>query len=43
VAIVIEAGGTGSNAAAPAVCHTIAAYSPVAFDPELCGQDAEAN
>jgi penicillin-binding protein 2 len=43
VAIVIEAGGTGSNAAAPAVCHTMSAYGPVAFDPELCGQDAEAN
>ena len=43
VAIVIEAGGTGSNAAAPAVCHTMSAYGPIAFDPELCGQDAEAN
>lgn len=43
VAVIVEAAGTGSSAAAPAVCATIAAYSESAFDPELCGEDAEAN
>jgi penicillin-binding protein 2 len=41
VAVVIEAGGTGSSAAAPAVCRTISAY--LAFDAALCGDNAEAN
>ena len=36
VAVVIENGGTGANAAAPAVCSTMAAY--LTFDPALCGQ-----
>ena len=36
VAVVIEHGGTGANAAAPAVCTTMAAN--LAFDPDLCGQ-----
>ncbi|MGD9694376.1 MAG: penicillin-binding protein 2 [Thermoleophilia bacterium] len=35
VAVVIARGGTGANAAAPAVCGTIAAY--LKFDPALCG------
>ena len=43
VAVVIEAAGTGSSAAAPTVCRTIAAYSETSFDPGLCGEDAEAN
>jgi penicillin-binding protein 2 len=43
VAVVIEAAGTGSSAAAPTVCRTIAAYAETSFDPGLCGQDAEAN
>jgi penicillin-binding protein 2 len=43
VAVVIEAAGTGSSAAAPTVCKTIAAYSETSFDPALCGEDAEAN
>jgi penicillin-binding protein 2 len=43
VAVVIEAAGTGSSAAAPTVCRTIAAYSETSFDPALCGEDAEAN
>ena len=43
VAVVIEAAGTGSSAAAPTVCKTIAAYSETSFDPGLCGEDAEAN
>ena len=38
VAVVIEAAGTGSSAAAPAVCRTIAAYSETSFDPALCGE-----
>ena len=36
VAIVIQNGGTGANAAAPAVCSTMSAY--LAFDANLCGQ-----
>jgi penicillin-binding protein 2 len=43
VAVVIEHGGTGANAAAPAVCRTISAYGPTKFDPSLCGADAVAN
>ncbi len=43
VAVVIEAAGTGSSAAAPTVCRTIAAYPETSFDPALCGEDAEAN
>jgi penicillin-binding protein 2 len=43
VAVVIEAAGTGSSAAAPTVCKTIAAYSETSFDPGLCGDGAEAN
>ncbi len=35
VAVVIERGGTGANAAAPAVCSTIGAY--LKFDANLCG------
>jgi penicillin-binding protein 2 len=41
VAVIIEAGGTGASAAAPAVCETMAANLP--FDPELCGTGAVAN
>jgi penicillin-binding protein 2 len=37
VAIVVEHGGTGASAAAPAVCNVIAAYTPTRFDPSLCG------
>jgi len=37
VAIVVEHGGTGATSAAPAVCHTIAAYEPTHFDGDLCG------
>jgi len=36
VAVVIEHGGTGANAAAPAVCSTMAAN--LGFKPSLCGQ-----
>ena len=36
VSVVIEHGGTGANAAAPAVCSTMAAY--LKFDRGLCGQ-----
>jgi hypothetical protein len=43
VAVVIEAAGTGSSAAAPTVCQTMAAYSETSFDPALCGEGAEAN
>jgi penicillin-binding protein 2 len=43
VAVVIEAAGTGSSAAAPTVCKTIAAYSDTSFDPGLCGDGAVAN
>jgi penicillin-binding protein 2 len=43
VAVVIEAAGTGSSAAAPTVCKTMAAYSETSFDPALCGEGAEAN
>jgi len=39
VAIVIERGGTGANAAAPAVCTTMAAWEE--FDPALCGVPVE--
>jgi penicillin-binding protein 2 len=35
VSVVIERGGTGANAAAPAVCSTMAAN--LKFDPDLCG------
>lgn len=41
VAVVIERGGTGSNAAAPAVCATVAAFEN-SFDPDLCGVPVEA-
>ncbi len=41
VAIVIERGGTGANAAAPAVCRTIAAFRK--FDPARCGVTSVAN
>jgi len=37
VAVVIEHGGYGASAAAPAVCGTIAAYGPTKFNPNLCG------
>ena len=37
VAVVIEHGGYGASAAAPAVCGTIAAYGPTSFNPSLCG------
>jgi penicillin-binding protein 2 len=37
VAVVIEHGGYGASAAAPAVCQTIAAYAPTAFPPSHCG------
>ena len=43
VAVVTEAAGTGSSAAAPTVCRTIAVTSETSFDPALCGEDAEAN
>jgi penicillin-binding protein 2 len=41
VAVVIEQGGQGANAAAPAVCQTMAAY--LRFDSDLCGGGAKAN
>ena len=41
VAIVIERGGTGANAAAPAVCRTMAAFRK--FDPARCGVTSVAN
>lgn len=41
VAVVIEQGGQGANAAAPAVCQTMAAY--LRFDADLCGGGAKAN
>lgn len=41
VAVVIEQGGQGANAAAPAVCQTMAAY--LRFDRDLCGGGATAN
>ncbi len=41
VAVVIEHGGTGANAAAPAVCTTMAAN--LKFDPNLCGQPVESH
>lgn len=41
VAIVVENGGTGANAAAPAVCQVMAAY--LKFDNDSCGSGAEAN
>lgn len=41
VAVVIEQGGQGANAAAPAVCRTMAAY--LRFGANLCGGGAEAN
>lgn len=41
VAVVIEQGGQGANAAAPAVCQTMAAY--LKFDPGDCGGGATAN
>ena len=36
VAVIIEHGGTGANAAAPAVCSTMAAF--LAYEPKLCGR-----
>lgn len=41
VAIVIENGGTGANAAAPAVCQVMSAY--LRFDGAACGSGARAN
>lgn len=41
VAVVIERGGTGANAAAPVVCEAMAAHLRV--DPESCGSGAVAN
>lgn len=41
VAVVIEQGGQGANAAAPAVCETMAAY--LEFAAEDCGGGATAN
>ncbi|MBY0397012.1 MAG: hypothetical protein K2X91_11175, partial [Thermoleophilia bacterium] len=41
VAVVIERGGTGANAAAPVVCEAVAAHLDV--DPERCGTGALAN
>ena len=41
VAVVVEQGGQGANAAAPAVCQTMAAY--LRFDPDMCGGGAQAN
>lgn len=41
VAVVIEQGGQGANAAAPAVCQTMAAY--LRFGADLCGGGAKAN
>jgi cell division protein FtsI/penicillin-binding protein 2 len=37
VAVIIEHGGVGATAAAPAVCATIAAYGPTKFNPNFCG------
>jgi len=37
VAVIIEHGGVGATAAAPAVCATIAAYGPTKFNPNICG------
>jgi len=41
VAVIIEHGGVGATAAAPAVCGTIAAYGPTKFNPHLCGIPAK--
>jgi len=41
VSVVVERGGQGANAAAPAVCRTMAAY--LRFDAEPCGRGAAAN
>jgi cell division protein FtsI/penicillin-binding protein 2 len=41
VSVVVEKGGTGANAAAPAVCQTMAAYFK--YEPDLCGSGAKAN
>jgi penicillin-binding protein 2 len=41
VAVGVERGGQGSNAAAPIVCGTMAAY--LRFDPNRCGSGAVAN
>jgi len=41
VAVVVEQGGQGANAAAPAVCRTMAAY--LGFDARDCGLGASAN
>jgi penicillin-binding protein 2 len=41
VAIVVENGGTGANAAAPAVCQVMAAN--LKFDGDACGSGAKAN
>jgi penicillin-binding protein 2 len=41
VAIVVENGGTGANAAAPAVCQVMSAN--LKFDAGLCGSGAKAN
>ncbi len=39
VAVVIERGGTGASASAPAVCTTIGAY--IDYSPDLCGVPVE--
>jgi penicillin-binding protein 2 len=41
VAVVIEHGGQGANAAAPVVCRTMGAY--LEFDPNLCGAPQRTN
>ena len=41
VAIVVENGGQGANAAAPAVCQVMSAY--LKFDAATCGSGAKAN
>jgi penicillin-binding protein 2 len=41
VAVIVEHGGQGANAAAPVVCKTFAAY--LRFDPNRCGAQAVAN
>ncbi|MCB0881480.1 MAG: penicillin-binding protein 2 [Thermoleophilia bacterium] len=43
VAVMVEYGGTGATAAAPAVCNVIAAYGPTKFDPGLCGTPRKAD
>ena len=40
-AVVVERGGQGANAAAPAACRTIGAY--LGFSPDRCGTGAKVN